>query len=81
MRSLMVQYLKNIPGALNLTVGDPPPGFAPTVAIHASDVWITLDSKKISSRMNLGHCGRSVACPLAPAMWPSNRRRGMHRPP
>jgi hypothetical protein len=81
MRSLMVQYLKNIPGALNLAAGDPTLGFAPAIAICASDVWITLDGKKISSRMNSGHCGRSVARPLAPAMWPSNPRRGMRRPP
>jgi hypothetical protein len=74
MRSLMVQYLKNIPGALNLAASDLPPGFVLAVAIHVSDVWITLDGKKISSRMNSGHCGRSVACPLAPAMWPSDRR-------
>jgi hypothetical protein len=79
MRSLMVQYLKNIPGALNLAASDPLPKFAPAVAIRVSDVWITLDGKKISSRMNSGHCGRSVARPLAPAMWPSDRHRGMHR--
>jgi hypothetical protein len=81
MRSLMVQYLKNIPGALNLAVGDPPPGFTPAVVIHALYVWITLDDKKISPRMNSRHCGRSVARPLAPATWPSDRRRGMRRSP
>jgi hypothetical protein len=81
MRSLMVQYLKNIPGALNLAAGDPSPGFMSVVAIHASDEWITLDAKKISSRMNSGHCGHSVARPLAPATWPSNHRRGMRCPP
>jgi hypothetical protein len=73
----MVQYLQNIPGALNLAAGDPPPGFAPAITIRASDVWITLDGKKISSRMNSGHCGRSVARPLAPETWPSDCRRGM----
>jgi hypothetical protein len=57
----MVQYLKNIQGAMNLAAGDPTPGFAPAVAIRASDEWIMLDSKKISSRMNSEHCGRSVA--------------------
>jgi hypothetical protein len=81
MRSLMVQYLKNIPSALNLAAGDPPLRFASAVAIRASDVWITLDDKKISSRMNSGHYGRSIARPLAPASWPSNRCQGMRRPP
>jgi hypothetical protein len=80
MRSLMVQYLKNISGALNLAADDPPLRFALAVVIRALDVCITLNGKKISSRMNSRHCGRSVARPLAPATWPSNRRRGMRRP-
>jgi hypothetical protein len=75
----MVQYLKNIPGALNLAAGDPTPRFASAVVIHASDEWIMLDSKKITSQMNSEHCGRSVAHPLVPATWPSGRRRGIHR--
>jgi hypothetical protein len=33
----MVQYLKNIPSALNLAAGDPTPGFALTITIRASD--------------------------------------------
>jgi hypothetical protein len=77
----MVQYLKNILGALNLAADDPMPGFVTAIAIHASDEWIMLDSKKISSRMNSEHCGRSVAYPLAPATWPSGRRRGIRRSP
>jgi hypothetical protein len=81
MRSLMVQYLKNILGALNLAAGDLSPGFTPVIAIRASDEWIMLDDKKISSWMNSGHCGQSVARPLAPATWPSNHLRGMRRPP
>jgi hypothetical protein len=30
-----------------LTAGDPAPGFAPAATIHASGLWIALDSKKI----------------------------------
>jgi hypothetical protein len=77
----MVQYLKNILGALNLAAGDPMPGFMMAIAIRASDEWITLDSKKISSQMNSEHCGRSVAHPLAPVTWPSGHRRGIRRSP
>jgi hypothetical protein len=41
------------------------PGFAPAVEIRASGEWITLNGKKILSRMNTRHCGRSVSCPPA----------------